>query len=353
MPRKNDGAPGPPPQRLHTLKDGFWEDTAVYQLADGRQVVHKANKPASKPGPWALLALREEIRYLKESKGGIFPPLLRSWDYQDHQGMHVGLEIPFYQDHQSVAQHVLENAATQNEADQFQHQLAKHLFRQVHRPVPQPHLRHHLHDTLTSTCQQLGQIDRFHTVIHDSHIVLNGQAIPGLQTLLAQAEAAKLFDLIEHGPMVRLHGDLILENILIPKANTNTEEEFILIDPVSVAGISAGPPLMDLVKYESYARGDLLAVRSEWFLQAGPSQNSDGYAVALQSDHPKLRPFNQTNWHHAFRQAFIEHHGPIDQQLYHLLDAYYALVMAVNTSGSQQWARVLLGMQSLHAAMPT
>ncbi len=346
MPRKNDLPPGPPPSRMYALKDGFWEETNVYQYTDGTQVVRKANKPASQPGPWAIPSLRKEIRYLQNAPSW-FPPLLRSWDYRDDQGLHVGFEIPFYQDHQSAAQRVISGKSSQSEADTFQDNLAACLLHDLHTPqLNYAPLSNHFLETLTSTCNQLGKLSIFRPIIHESHVIINGNPYPGLRALMEQALEVQLFARADQGPQVRLHGDLILENILIPK--TYSANELILIDPVSVAGIDTGPALMDLVKYESYASGHLLAIRSEW-LNAGPLK--DGYRVLIDHEHDQLRAFRQINWRRRFREAYLTHHGPIDQPLYHLLDAYYALVMAVNTTGVQQWARVLLGLQSLHRAL--
>ena len=63
---------------------------------------------------------------------------------------------------------------------------------------------------------------------------------------------------------MRLHGDLFLENILLPTSSDQPlwPTQLVLIDPVSVAGMSAGHPLFDLAKYESYATGELPAMEA-------------------------------------------------------------------------------------------
>ena len=52
-----------------------------------------------------------------------------------------------------------------------------------------------------------------------------------------------------------------------------------------------------------------------------------------------------------FRDHFVRHHGEIDLSLYNLIDGYFSLVMARNTTGLHQYARVLKGCQCLATAV--
>ncbi|MFP6882342.1 MAG: hypothetical protein VCA34_15410, partial [Roseibacillus sp.] len=143
----------------------------------------------------------------------------------------------------------------------------------------------------------------------------------------------------EATPVVLLHGDLILENILWPP--------LLLIDPVSVAGLTSGHPLFDLMKYESYASGELFAIREE-SVTAGP--RGAGFLFKIDWGNARLAPFRQFDLRSRFRAGYERRHGKIDHALYSLLDGYFSLVMARNTTGTHQWARVIKGCQCLATA---
>ena len=123
----------------------------------------------------------------------------------------------------------------------------------------------------------------------------------------------------------------------------------VLIDPVSVAGVVGGPPLFDLVKYESYATGELPALRSEWVDVAG-FDGGDDYRYRVWWDSAELAPFRRLDWHTRFRRAFEAKYGPVDRRAYHLIDGYFSVAMAVNTSGTQRRARLLKATQEFNAA---
>ena len=63
-----------------------------------------------------------------------------------------------------------------------------------------------------------------------------------------------------------------------------------------------------------------------------------------------LRPFERIDLTTQFRKDYISLHGKIDPHHYQLIDAYFSLVMARNTTGLHQFARVLKGCQCLARA---
>ena len=245
MPRKNHPPTG---TQKRLLKEGFWETTAVCVDAEGREVVRKANKPGGNPGPWALKALREEIRYLAECPPG-FPPLLCHWDITDQDGVHVGFEIPFYAQHESVSDYHTAHRLDQAQADLLQTHLATLLFEHLHQPndAPTEVMSDHLRRVFASTADQLSQNPQFAPLVHADNVRINGAVCPGLQPLIAAPSFSQLCDRLDAQPVVRLHGDLILENILCHRAHP-LDHPLVLIDPVSVVGISHGPALLDLIK---------------------------------------------------------------------------------------------------------
>ncbi|MFT5189948.1 MAG: hypothetical protein ACI957_002980 [Verrucomicrobiales bacterium] len=339
------GSPDSSSRQIALLKNGFWEKTAVYELEDGSTIVRKASKETEQPGPWALQTLRREIRYLKElPKGakGLFPPLLRFWGEASEDSPQVGYEIPFYADHQSVAQRIASNECSAHAAETFQQTLAERLFHTLHQPRnSHDSLATHVEDTLREATHALSEIGPFHEIVTAKEIEINGLTFPGINHLLKNQN----YQGLDQGPCVLLHGDLIVENILCPQNDDQWWEKLRFIDPVSVAGIAVGTPLFDLVKYESYASGELLAIRSEACIAEEASPGC--YRFSWDHHAPSLAPYIGGIWHQTFRRAYEAHYGPIHWHCYHLLDAYFSLVMAVNTSGRQQWARVLKAVLAL------
>ena len=125
-----------------------------------------------------------------------------------------------------------------------------------------------------------------------------------------------------------------------------------LIDPVSVAGISAGHPLFDLTKYESYSTGELPAMRRGHVQITGlgsTGEQSLGYAIGWQ--HADMQAYTNINWHTRFRQSYVKHYGPVDEAVYALLEAYFAAAMVVCTEGTERQARALKALVSLERAI--
>lgn len=296
--------------------------------------------PRDPPGPWGRLALEREIAYLQdlpEAARPFFPTLLSSWN-----GSTAGYEMPYYEDHQDAARRVLDGTFEQAEADALQDDLAKVLFDIVHEhvPVSSPGMATHLRDLLIETLRELETIPELEPAINRPTISINGVPRSGLRTALDLVLEGPLLGEMAAGPTVRLHGDLILENILVGPS-------LLLIDPVSVAGIDRGHPLFDLVKYESYACGDLYAIR-EGVVEAGP--DGDAFRFEIPLGHPALAAFRRLDLTSRFREAHCQRHGPVDPRLYTLLDAYFSLVMARNVTGTHRWARILKAVLSLEKA---
>ena len=269
----------------------------------------------------------------------LFPPLLDAWGHEgDNAGNEVGYEIPYYQDHVSVAERITNTPPPPHEAIAFQEALGIALFDRLHGPAtPSESISQHVATTISDAIEKLSSLDSFRPIIESKSIRINDSEMPGLRQLWAQATSHDLDAL----PCVRLHGDLILENILCPAGESPWWQDLILIDPVSVAGISTGPALFDLVKYESYASGELIAIRSERCeaLELEPGS----YRFTWQA----IPPYTAGQWHARIRHHYETIYGPVPPSLYALLEAYFSLVMAVNTKGTQQWARMLKGTLAL------
>lgn len=308
----------------------------------GALVLRKESKPEALGKPWAALSLRREIAFLRDlpaASQADFPSLLRHWESEDS----LGYEIPYHEDCPDLARLILSGKLSQTEADQMQEELADAIFLRLHQPIqPRESLAKHVAETMFSVLERLADIPEFAELVNSRSVVINGRSWPGVRTLveavLAQNSLAEL-----DGIAVRLHGDLILENVLRCPGT-----RLLLIDPVSVAAVDAGHPLFDLVKYESHASGELHAFRKE-LLDAGPIAN--GYELRVWTESADIRAFSSLDLAGRFRQRYVQTYRPVNPWLYAVLEAYFALVMAVNTSGKQQWARVLKGIMSLGRAI--
>lgn len=347
---------------IRTLKDGYWERTALVQLASGELRVRKSSNGDSPPGPWGVGALRKEIAYLSSLPArarAAFPPLLAAWDDRSTDPPRVGYEIPYYADHADLGTLARAGTLPQEEIDRFEDALALLLLDCVHRSEPVPcneaatePLSAHVATVVEQALGALEADPALAPLIDAPSIRLDGRSRAGLRLAFARlVEDGAALAVLDGEPQVRLHGDLFLENMLWPRASHRrfVERELVLIDPVSVAGIDRGPPLFDLVKYESYATGELVALRGAW-IDLGGFDGGGDYDARIRWQRPELAPFRTFDWHTRFRRAFEAQYGPVDERAYRLLDGYFSLAMAVNTGGTQRRARLLKATRDFNAA---
>lgn len=358
-------ANAPPPvasgRVVRTLRDGYWERTELVERDDGSLAVRKSTKGDAPPGPWGVEALRREIEYLSTlppAARAAFPPLLAAWDDVSSNPPRVGYEVPFYAEHRDAGALARSGQLLQGEVDRLQLELAELLLERVHVPVTPgaQALSAHVISVMERALGMLETDPALTQLIRAENVRINGVSLHGARRALARLrEQAFGLAALDAPPLLRLHGDCFLENMLWRPEATGLDPgalappRLLLIDPVSVAGVSSGPPLFDLVKYESYVSGELLALRSEWVDVAGFEAGSD-YLYRVRVETPELRPLLALDWRSRFREAFVRKHGPIDAGTYRLLDGYFAAVMAVNTRGLQRRARLLKATLELNAA---
>ncbi len=336
---------------LFTLRDGFWEQTTVWRKSDGSEVVRKELRSPGRDGPWAQAALLGEIAYLRslpERARKWFPPLLESWD----DGDRLGYAIPYLRGARDAANLVLEGPLNEQEAAALQDSVAEAVFADLHseRCVGDPPFREHWSRTMEDSVEVLSEIETLAPLFDSPQLKVEGAVCLGLRSILTAVLRAGLPEAFDAEPCVRLHGDLILENVLWD-GSAAPEQRMWLIDPVSVAGVWKGPPLFDLVKYESYARGGLYALRAGLF-EAGPAPGTSAdWRFSIQWDAEPMRAFRRIDLWKRVRAAYVRRYGEPPGVLTALFDAYFSLVMARNTQGRQQWARVLQAVRSLNAAV--
>ncbi|GAB5559392.1 MAG: hypothetical protein SynsKO_10390 [Synoicihabitans sp.] len=339
-----------PGHEIRLLKEGYWDHTAVVQMPDGSVRVRKQAKSDDPDKIWGIESLRREIHFLQrhaQEAPFVFPPLLESWDETDAAGNpQVGYEIPFFTHHRDMGSIAREAQLEQKAIDDFQQKLADALLTRVHQPVTDsPPLSHHLKEAVRDALVGLEHDPLMAPLIEADEITLNDKPALGPRTAWEQiVNKTDHLASLDAAPTVQLHGDFFLENILWAEPPPPDDSpQLILIDPVSVAGVVTGPAVFDLVKYESYAKGELLGLRSEWVNVSGfdESGRATDFRYKINWDETGLAPFRDRNWHESFHQRFVDHHGPINRRHYQLIDGYFSVAMALNTSGKQRQARLL------------
>ncbi|HUF62437.1 MAG TPA: hypothetical protein VMN36_10215 [Verrucomicrobiales bacterium] len=338
-------------QFLFNLRDGFWERTAVWRVGDGSEVVRKELRRLGRDGPWAQSALHEEILYLRslpEPARRWFPPLLESWD----DGKGLGYSVPYLRGARDAAGLVLEGSLSDAEAEALQDCVVQAVFGDLHSEScrgDEPFLKH-WRVIMEQSIAALGQVEDVVLLVEAPRLKVDGANCLGLRRAWTAVLDKGLPEAFDSEPCVRLHGDLILENVLWDRSAA-PEPRMWLIDPVSVAGLWRGPPLFDLAKYESYARGGLYALRAGLF-EAGPEPGSStDWRFSVQWEAEPMRAFRRIDLWQRVRAAYVQHWGEPPAPLMSLLDAYFSLVMARNTEGRQQLARVLQAVRRLNEAL--
>jgi hypothetical protein len=348
-------AHGPSTARVvRTLHDGFWDLTEVIELSDGSRRVRKRSKGATADRPWGPESLRREIRYLRTAApaaAAVLPPLLAWWD----QDGDVGYEMPFYADHRDAGTLAKALALGQEEIDEFQRTLADAVLMRLHAETgrdAEP-LSQHMTRAVRQSFDGLAGDPAYATLVEAERIQLNGRPALGPRAAFeANVRNTNMLDLVDGTPAVRLHGDLHLENILWrPLAAAGHEPRLVLIDVVSVAGVTFGPPLWDLVKYESYATGELMALRAEKIEVAGIGEGTGRYRCRIRTEDAALAPFLQRDWHTLFHAAYEQRHGAIDRRLHRFIHGYFNAAMALNTTGLQRQGRLLRATEDFNAAL--
>ena len=357
-----EGLPGPRPASqpsdgrvVRLLKDGYWDRTEVIEVADGSRRVRKRNKPAA-TGPWGVESLRREIRYLTTGPMrvmGVLPRVLACWDKESAGVPDIGYEMPFYAHHTDAGELARRRVLSPAEIDRFQVELADAVLNRLHEPaVRDEPLSRHLVQAIRQALDGLEADPALARLISADAIELNGAPAVGtraaLERIIRETDALAALDRV---PSVRIHGDFFLENILWRQTETGSEPRLVLVDPVSVAGVSEALPLFDLVKYESYASGELVALRSERVEVTGIGDASHRYTWRIRWDDPALQPYRELNWHGGFRRAYESKYGAVDRRLYRLIDGYFSAAMALNTAGLQRQARLLKATADLNAVL--
>ncbi|MEM7384988.1 MAG: phosphotransferase [Verrucomicrobiota bacterium] len=329
------------------LKRGYWDETRVFLMPDGSRRVRKSSRAG---GPWALAALKKEIRYLLElprTVAGRFPPVLKFWGLEDGAES-AGYEMPYFSEWTDAGSLVRGGNWDQSEQSRFAKILGDLVVGELQESLQGTALSGHVRTTVKGALDTLAGNQEFLDRIESDEIRINDRIFPGLRHAVEAIDRADLFQELDR-QSTRLHGDLILENVLWNPEPTGGQPSLILIDPVSVAGIDVGHPAFDLVKYESYASGELFAIREEKVILESEGERS--WSFQLPEKDPEWNRFRSSGLSEGFRSRWEDRHGPVDPLVYHLIDGYFSLAMALNTSGRHQQARVLKAIQCFGAVV--
>lgn len=335
------------------LRDGYWDRTEIITMADGSQRVRKQSKGYHSAGPWGMDNLRAEALYLQDLEPhliDLFPRLIASWEQPA-----PGYDMSYKKEYVDLGQLARAKAFSQQQADEFQSHLGKRVFGQLHTLSNTTcSLSANILDTLKKAAHTIASSAHLDCLLTDQ-LTINSQGCRPLLTNITRLENQRhLLQAVDNQPKVRLHGDLFLENILLPRFSSLKQwpTQLVLIDPVSVAGISTGHPLFDLVKYESYACGELPAMRRGHVHITGMKQvNTQQLGFAVDWSHADMKAYTQINWHSYLRQSYVKHYGKVDEAMYALLEAYFAAAMVTCTEGVEQQARALRALLSLERAL--
>jgi len=339
------------------LRDGYWDRTEIIRMADGSQRVRKQSKGQQSAGPWGMDNLRSEAQYLQDLEPhliDLFPRLIASWEQPA-----PGYDMSYHKECVDLGQLARAKVFNQQQADQFQTHLGKRVFGQLHTPSKATCiLSANVLDTLKKASYAIASSADLACLLEDN-LNINGRNCCPISTNISRLTSeTQLLQTIDSQPQVRLHGDLFLENILLPKFSSLKQwpTQLVLIDPVSVAGIRSGLPLFDLAKYESYATGELPAMRRGHVQVRGIGieigrENTRDLGFTIDWHDTDMKAYTEVNWHSSLRQSYVSHYGAVDEAMYALLQAYFAAAMVLCTEGIERQARALKASLSLEYAI--
>jgi len=335
------------------LRDGYWDRTEIIRMADGSQRVRKQSKGHQSAGPWGMDNLRSEAQYLQDLEPhliDLFPRLIASWEQPA-----PGYDMSYHKECVDLGQLARAKVFNQQQADEFQTHLGKRVFGQLHTPSNATcNLSANILDTLKKASYAMASSAELSCLLLDNLNIDGRDCCPISTNINRLTSATQLLQAIDSQPQVRLHGDLFLENILLPKFSSLKQwpTQLVLIDPVSVAGISSGHPLFDLAKYESYATGELPAMRRGHVQVRGmDEEHVRDLGFTIDWHNTEMKAYTQVNWHSCLRQSYVDHYGPVDEAMYALLQAYFAAAMVLCTKGIERQARALKASVSLECAI--
>ena len=210
------------------------------------------------------------------------------------------------------------------EIDQFQDALAEVVLERVHASAPaadEP-LSVHLVSVVDHALGALEADPDLARLVRAESIRLNGKPQAGPRAAFARASAdSALLAALDAEPQVRLHGDLLLENVLWRRPDMDAVSGSRPAAPADRSGVgrrrherpAAVRPREVRVLRDGRAGG--LAIRLGGRRRVRRRRRLP-YGVRWQS--AELAAFRSLDWHTRFRRAFEARYGPVDGRAYRL-----------------------------------
>ena len=344
---------------IKALKDGYWERLLLVRRGGELRCRKEAKKQDS---PWGVRTLLREIRYL-----GALPPALqahfpRLLDTNARGGKPAKSGLPWYEmpyygrEYVTFSDLLLSREAEAADAQGAVRQISKFAFEELF-PLGRENAEDISHRTLRPTFTEVlkwAQSDeRLGPVARAERLRLNGREVPNLAEMIRTLDGLPT-KRMEPAKVSLLHGDLFPENILVRPGTGG--KDFILLDPVSVAGIWEGDFVLDLNKMESWIGGLLRALREGYYDWAIVRADRSAAEVKfeLRENAPELTALRDYDLVDVLRRTIEEESGgPIIKadadwrSRWDFISAYYALCMVPNTAWPQPLARYLTACEAL------
>jgi len=344
---------------VKTLKDGYWERLLLVRRG-GEMRCRKEAKPQD--SPWGVRTLLREIRYLDGLPDALQAHFPRLLDTNAPGGGRPASGLPWYEmpyygeEYVTFSDALLGREMDGAEARACIRRIVEFAFQELfpRRRVNDENVsRRTLRPTFTEVLTWAQSDERLGPVARARRLRLNGWEVPNLSEMVGLLDALPA-DAIEPAAVSLLHGDFFPENILVRPGSDG--EDFILLDPVSVAGIWEGDFVLDLNKMESWISGLLRALREGYYdweiVRAGGSVAEVEFR--LREDAAELAALREHGLVDVFERTVESEAGPLAEAdpewraRWDFISAYYALCMVPNTAWPQPLARYLVACQSLH-----
>ncbi len=336
---------------LREIQTGWWEDVLLVRV-DGeprvRKVLHRLD------APWAREVFVKEWRYLRGLPDAVSPWFVRVLDECEalratpiRTDRRLWFDMEPLEGFTDVRTLLAEGRFSALEAEQVDRLLVDALVHGLYRLPGEPFEPEQIVWPVMQQVLRIAMDDpdlaRF---ARAERIVVNGRSLANLQHVLPMVWGdARPTAQLRDAESVRLHGDLFYENVMFRPDPPAVR----LVDPVSVAGVEAGPIVFDRVKFASWTGGELYALRHGAFGLTGDAEGATpSVDYAWSREDPVIANLDRIRPGGTLLEAMDTLTGPCEEARA-VLDAYFALAMAANTPMPQKLLRYARSVERLAA----
>ena len=326
---------------VRPLQTGWWENVLLVEV-DGQRRVRKELHRLD--APWARDVFIKEWRYLRDLPASLRPPFvsilaecdeLRSARPPDDCPLWFDME--YLDGFSDVRALLADGYIDPRDAERIQDGLIAALLDGLYHLAGEPFQADRIvWPVIEQVLSFAMQDDDLADYARADVLTVNDTDVPNLRRTWGAARADDdARRQLDDAAAVRLHGDLFYENVLY-RADPPAIR---LVDPVSVAGVAAGPIVFDRVKFASWLSGELYELRHGGFtLQGDPARSVPRVNYAWSMDDPVLRHLREVDLGGRVLEAMDERVGPSDEAQA-VLHAYFNLAMVPNTPMPQKLLR--------------